>query len=179
MSLSARLKVKLASIILRHRRFNRWAHKQLPTKRMAAGVTFFNDAGRLLVVKPSYRTAWLIPGGIVERDESPWSAARREVMEEIGLDVDQLRLTAVDWRAGDDEFNESLHFLFDGGMLSKDREGAIRCDGIEIIDHRFVTRDEAKSLLEPHLGLRVITFWDQASDQPLVMTSGVPDPDFS
>lgn len=179
MSWSTRVKVALASVILRHRTLNRWAHRHLPTKRMAAGVTFFDGSGRLLLVKPSYREAWLIPGGVVERDESPWAAARREVLEEIGLDVGTLHLSAVDWRAGNDEYNESLHFLFDGGELSQDRQAAIRCDGIEILRHQFATRDEAKVLLDPHLSQRVLASWDRRPDRPLIMTGGEPQTDIS
>ena len=39
----------------------------------------------LLLVRSSYRTAWNFPGGSVRRGEAPEAAARRELMEEIGL----------------------------------------------------------------------------------------------
>ncbi len=115
MSWTTRTKMALASIIFRHRVLNRWAHKQLPKKRMAATVMLFDEAGRLLLVKPSYRHDWLIPGGIVENNEPPWLAARRETAEEVSLCIDQLRLVAVDWRSTDDHYDDSLHFLFEGG----------------------------------------------------------------
>jgi 8-oxo-dGTP diphosphatase len=38
----------------------------LPAKRMASGALYFNNRGELLIVKPTYRAAWLIPGGVVE-----------------------------------------------------------------------------------------------------------------
>jgi len=44
---------------------------------------------------------WLAPGGHVERDERPRETARREVREEVGLDVDLLEPeTTVDAEAG-------------------------------------------------------------------------------
>ncbi|MGW6244366.1 NUDIX domain-containing protein [Streptomyces roseolus] len=38
----------------------------LPRKRVAAGVLFFDDAGRVLLVDPVYKEPWEIPGGAVE-----------------------------------------------------------------------------------------------------------------
>jgi ADP-ribose pyrophosphatase YjhB (NUDIX family) len=45
--------------------------KNLPKKRMASGVVFFNEAGEILVVKPGYKDHWSVPGGVIEKDESP------------------------------------------------------------------------------------------------------------
>src|SRR5438270_6210151 len=39
----------------------------------------------LLLVRSSYRTEWHLPGGGVQRNETPDAAARRELAEEIGL----------------------------------------------------------------------------------------------
>ncbi|HEY9339368.1 MAG TPA: NUDIX hydrolase, partial [Kribbella sp.] len=44
---------------------------------MAAGVLFRAVDGRVLLVEPSYKPNWEIPGGAVEADESPWAAAAR------------------------------------------------------------------------------------------------------
>lgn len=177
MNWTIRIKMALASIIFRHRVLNRWAHKQLPKKRMAAGVMLFDDAGRLLLVKPSYRNDWLVPGGVVERNEPPWLAARRETFEEIGVELGELRLNAVDWRSTDDHYDDSLHFLFDGGTLSADQRASIACDGIEIVEHRFAAREEARALLDPHLMRRVMPCWRDGLDRPLMMNRGDPDPD--
>ncbi len=177
MSFAARAKVLLASLIFRQRVLNRWAHKSLPTKRLAACVLLFDDDGRLLVLETTYRTEWLVPGGIVERNESPWEGARREVREEIGLDLGQLEFAAVDWRSSDDEYDDSLHFVFDGGVLSADQKAAIRADGIEIAGYRFADRAEAEKLLEPHLCKRIMACWDRHADTtcPLVLNRGVQD----
>lgn len=55
-------------------------------KRMAVAAVLLDAQGRLLCVKPTYRPEWLVPGG-VEPDESPLAACRREVAEEIGLEL--------------------------------------------------------------------------------------------
>ena len=53
----------------------------------------------MLLVKPTYKDAWEIPGGLVEAGESPRAAAARELREELGLDVEIGRLLVVDWDA--------------------------------------------------------------------------------
>jgi ADP-ribose pyrophosphatase YjhB (NUDIX family) len=53
----------------------------LPRKRMAAGVLLFDACGRVLLVDPVYKDYWDVPGGVVESNESPRDAARRELGE--------------------------------------------------------------------------------------------------
>lgn len=38
---------------------------------------------------------WNLPGGMVECGESPWEGVVREVREEVGLDVEVIRLVGV------------------------------------------------------------------------------------
>src|SRR5215469_2715077 len=55
-------------------------------KRMAASALFLNEQGNVLIVKPTYRPDWLLPGGSVEDHESPREACIREVREELSLE---------------------------------------------------------------------------------------------
>lgn len=43
----------------------------LPRKRMAASMLFSNIEGEVLLVEPTYKQHWELPGGVVEADESP------------------------------------------------------------------------------------------------------------
>jgi ADP-ribose pyrophosphatase YjhB (NUDIX family) len=52
---------------------------------MAAGALLFDAADRILLVQPTYKRSWEIPGGVVEADESPHTAVCRELKEELGL----------------------------------------------------------------------------------------------
>lgn len=45
------------------------------------------DGSQVLLVRPSYRQGWVPPGGFVDRGEEPLQAMRREMREELGLDV--------------------------------------------------------------------------------------------
>jgi 8-oxo-dGTP pyrophosphatase MutT (NUDIX family) len=47
------------------------------------------DGDRILLVRHSYGpNEWDLPGGGLKRNESPMSAARREMKEELGVDID-------------------------------------------------------------------------------------------
>jgi ADP-ribose pyrophosphatase YjhB (NUDIX family) len=51
--------------------------------------------GAVLLVRQSYRNAWGVPGGLLKRRETPEDAARREVFEEVGLDIELVGEPAV------------------------------------------------------------------------------------
>ena len=85
----------------------------------SAGALIFDDRGRLLVLKPSYKKHWTIPGGQIEPDgESPWETCRREAREECGLDVERGRLVCVDFLRPKGERLGGVRFLFDCGTFS-------------------------------------------------------------
>ena len=66
----------------------------LPRKRMGSAVLLRDRDGRILLVEPTYKDYWELPGGVVEADESPYDAAVRELAEELGL----ARGTSRRWR---------------------------------------------------------------------------------
>ncbi len=92
--------------------------------RVAAGVLFFDEADRVLLVRPSYKPGWDIPGGYVEPGESPKQACVREVNEELGITPPIGRLLVVDWAPHPDEGDKML-FVFDGGVLAAEHQSHI------------------------------------------------------
>ncbi|MFB7720185.1 NUDIX domain-containing protein [Nocardia sp. NPDC056100] len=124
---------------------------RLARKRMAAGVLFRDSAGRVLLVEPSYKPNWQIPGGAVEADESPWATAQREVGEELGLWIPHGRLLVVDYVRPQDSRPEGVVFVFDGGVLPDDSSMRMRLRDGEILSASFHTLDEAAVLVKPLL----------------------------
>jgi 8-oxo-dGTP diphosphatase len=53
------------------------------------------DDGHLLLVQLSYRKRWGVPGGLLKRGEAPQDAVRREVREEVGVEIRLLGEPAV------------------------------------------------------------------------------------
>jgi 8-oxo-dGTP pyrophosphatase MutT (NUDIX family) len=130
----------------------------VPKVAASAGAMVFDRAGRLLILKPSYKPKWTIPGGQIEPDgESPWEACRRETFEECGLRVDHGRLACVDFlRPRPDPHRPGgVRFLFDCGSFSDAELTAIKLQEDEILEHRFVELDEAFARLSGPLRRRV------------------------
>ena len=130
-------------------------HDTLPKKRMGAGALFLNEQGQLLLVNPTYKPQWEIPGGIVEENESPRTACIREVKEELGIVLVEPRLLCVDYTHAQPERTESLMFIFWGGVLTESEIASIRLPMDELSEYRFVEADEISMLLTATLANRV------------------------
>ncbi|WP_233440267.1 NUDIX domain-containing protein [Lentzea atacamensis] len=127
----------------------------LARKRVAAGVLFHDKADRVLLLEPSYKPNWEIPGGAVEADEFPWATATRELSEELGWERPLGRLLVVDYVRPQDYRPEGVVFLFDGGVLDEtDLVGMVFPDG-EIVSAGFHTLAEASSKVKPLLADRL------------------------
>ena len=131
---------------------------ELPKIAAAAGAMIFDRSGRLLILKPSYKPRWTIPGGQIEPEgESPWDACRRETLEECGLHVQHGRLVCVDFRrTRQDPYRPGgVRFLFDCGAFADEELRTIKLQEEEILEHRFVELEEAFSRLSGPLRRRV------------------------
>lgn len=51
--------------------------------------------GRVLLIRHTYRSGWHMPGGGIQRRETVETAARREVREEAGAEMGEVRLVGV------------------------------------------------------------------------------------
>jgi 8-oxo-dGTP diphosphatase len=106
-------------------------------------------AGRVLLVKTSYRPHYGLPGGFLKRGETADAAASRELFEETGLQVSAERLRPV-WR-GEYRFESRLDTItiFEAAL---DGAPEVRATGRELVWTGWKTPDEAlELLLVPHV----------------------------
>ncbi|MFE3047670.1 NUDIX domain-containing protein [Streptomyces albidoflavus] len=122
--------------------------------RMAAGALFFDDADRVLLVEPSYKDYRDIPGGYVERGESPLQACAREVHEELGINPVIGRLLVVDWAPNPGEGDKVL-YLFDGGRLTAEECRHIELQADELRGYAFHDVGELPERTIPRLVRRI------------------------
>lgn len=128
----------------------------LPRVPASAGALLHDGAGRILILKPSYKGGWTVPGGQMEDDgESPWQACRREVVEETGLTVTSGRLACVDFLHPRPDRPGGIRFLFDCGEVPPDDRARVVLQADEIEAHRWATPDDAAELLSGPVGRRV------------------------
>jgi 8-oxo-dGTP diphosphatase len=128
----------------------------LPAIPVSAGALIFDPQGRLLILKPTYKSGWTIPGGVMEADgESPWEACQREVREETGLEVSRGRLAAMDFRPAKPGRQAGIRYLFDCGQVSDGELANVKLQPEEIADSRLVHLPEALTLLRGPISRRV------------------------
>ncbi|MEY9212042.1 NUDIX hydrolase [Thermobifida halotolerans] len=111
----------------------------LPRTRGAASALLRDDTGRVLLVKPTYRSGWGLPGGVIEMGESPLRACLRECAEELGFTPSLSGLVCVDWLPADasPDRRPATVFVF-AGTLAPDQFARVRLPPEELSAARLV-----------------------------------------
>jgi 8-oxo-dGTP pyrophosphatase MutT (NUDIX family) len=135
---------------------------------------FFDEADRILLVQPTYKDHWDIPGGYVETGETPAQAAAREIREELGIETTVGPLLVADWAPHPDE-GDKLLFIFDGGTLTAEQVDAIRLQAEELASYAFRHLSETVHLLIPRLARRIAAAVEaHHTGRTLYLERGIP-----
>jgi len=90
-----------------------------PLIMVGSTVLALNSINQLLMIKRSDNGSWGVPGGAMELGESAEETARRELLEETGLEVGELSLFGVfsgkdlyyRYPSGEEVYNVSVVYL--------------------------------------------------------------------
>jgi ADP-ribose pyrophosphatase YjhB (NUDIX family) len=131
-----------------------------PRKRVGADALIRDEQGRVLLVDPRYKPDWDLPGGMSEANEPPTDTVRREVGEELDLQLVPGPLLCVDWVAPHGPWDDALMFVFDGGVLDEARVAGISLVDGELAAFGFCTLDQAAGRLRSYMLSRVTAALD-------------------
>ena len=116
-----------------------------------ARVVIFNDQKQVLMVKhhQDEKDIWLVPGGSIEEGENALEAARREVLEETGLDVEIGKML---WHVEEVSPSRGQRFVnfflgeVTGGTLVVGQDPERGADHQVVEEVRYVSREEMQGL---------------------------------
>lgn len=110
------------------------------------GALILNRKGKMLLVKShKWGDRYTIPGGHVELGEGLVPALKREIKEEVGLEISDVRFLMVQEAVFSKEFWKPRHFIF-FDFVCRSKTTRVRVDGKEIQDHRWVDQGRALRL---------------------------------
>ncbi|MEU9304981.1 NUDIX hydrolase [Streptomyces sp. NPDC048269] len=123
----------------------------------SAAAIVRDEQGRVLIVNPVYKERWNLPGGHLEEGEIPTAAVRRELREELGLDLEIGDLLVTAWVTRAE--GSHVFYVFDGPQLSPEQQQAISLQKSEIDEVRFCLPEDMSPSMIPPFALAI---WRQA-----------------
>lgn len=140
-----------------------------PSFTLGSQVRLVRDDGRILLVKASYRWRWSMPGGLLDKGETPEQTALRETKEETGLDIELLGppqvLVETDM--------QRVNFIFDGVPAPGVDPDALTPQASEILEIGWFDQEELPETTLDPCG-QFIRDGQAASDATVVITEGLP-----
>ncbi len=110
---------------------------------VGCGVLIENEKGEVLLQKRSDTGEWCVPGGALEPGETYIEAATRELSEEVGIKVSDLKLFGL--YSGDDREihypNGDVVYSLSVIFITKSFTGEISNSDLEVLDHRFFDKN--------------------------------------
>lgn len=126
-------------------------------KRVSVDALIHDEQGRILLVNPTYKPDWDLPGGMAEANEPLTAALERELTEELGITPAIGALLCVEWVPPHGPWDDLLAFIFDAGMLSADDLARVQLIDGELSAYEYCTLGHAEQRLRPSVYRRLTT----------------------
>ncbi|MCR4748965.1 MAG: NUDIX domain-containing protein [Lachnospiraceae bacterium] len=136
---------------------------------VGCGVLIEDDKGRLLLQKRSDTGEWCIPGGALEPIETYEEAAKREVFEEVGIEVLDLKLFGLYSGKEREIHYPNLDVVYSLAVIfiTNKYKGEISDTSDEVLEHRFFDRDSIPKELF-YCDARAILDWKEGQTEVVV-----------
>ena len=119
---------------------------------VGCGVLIENEKGEVLLQKRSDTGDWCVPGGALEPGETYIEAATRELSEEVGIKVSDLKLFGL-YSGEDREIhypNGDVVYSLSVIFITRSFTGEISDSDSEVLEHRFFGKNSIpKDLFYP------------------------------
>ena len=113
----------------------------------------------VLLVDPSYKQGWDLPGGILDLGESPVDGLKRELMEELNVPVEVGPLRCVDYIHSDWERRSVIMMIFSASI---DLD-IVRADREEVLDWAVFSRNDTLEKVSTNMQKRLTRVWSENS----------------
>jgi nucleoside triphosphatase len=114
------------------------------------GALILNRKGQVLLARSSkWRNRFTLPGGHIELGETVEEALKREIREEVGLEIEIIRFLQFQEAIYSPEFIYRKHFVF-LDFLCEAKTDSVQIDNKEIQDFLWVNPQKAMEMnVEP------------------------------
>jgi 8-oxo-dGTP pyrophosphatase MutT (NUDIX family) len=107
--------------------------------------------GKVLLVKHAYQNQYFLPGGMVKKGETFEQAARRELLEEVGMEITELKLFGEYTNFYEHKKDTIVVFLAETGHVKSVRD-------IEIEAFDFFPLDKLPTNVSPGTRRRIAEY---------------------
>ena len=113
-----------------------------------------NEENRVLLCLRNDYNIWNLPGGGLEKGETPWQGIIREVKEETGLNIEVIKLIGVYSKPNKDEIVFSFECnIIDGELILNEEAKDIKYFSLDKIPENTVVKqvERIKDYFENHI----------------------------
>tara|TARA_Y100000310_G_scaffold342757_1_gene447295 strand:+ start:1969 stop:2394 length:426 start_codon:yes stop_codon:yes gene_type:complete len=110
------------------------------------GAFILNDNNEILLINsPKWSNQYTVPGGHIEIGETIAETVIRETKEEVGIDVEFVKVFNHQENIFDSKFHTKKHFIF-LDCLCRALTFDVQVDGKEAVDYKWFKLEEALTL---------------------------------
>jgi len=109
----------------------------------ATGALILNENDEIFLMKsPKWENQWVVPGGKVEKGDSMKETVEKEVKEETGLEVTDVKFLKAKDGGNPDDFERDTHFIFLNFSCRAENQ-EVELDEREAVDYTWIDPEEA------------------------------------
>ena len=113
------------------------------------GCFIVDEDGKILIIRSPKWKKPAIPGGHIEIGETAMQAAVREAREEVGMEVEPIRLLQVQEAIFPKGFSRKRHFIF-FKYLCKPKSRKVKIDNKEIVGYEWMEMKDAARVTDEY-----------------------------